>query len=66
MANVSDTDMSSLQASSSSTPGQVPAMTGTEVGKGEGNGGGSDSSEHVVRTAVAKRAPSPYLEAHGT
>ena len=60
MANVSDTDMSSLQASSSSTPGQVPAMTGTQVGKGKGNGGDSDSSEHVVRTAVAKRAPSPY------
>ena len=60
MANVSDTDMSSLQASSSSTPGQVPAMTGTEVGRGKGNGGDSDSSEHVVRTAVAKRAPSPY------
>ena len=60
MANVSDTDMSSLQASSSSTPGQVPAMTGTEIGKGKGNGGDSDSSEHVVRTAVAKRAPSPY------
>ena len=60
MANVSDTDMSSLQASSSSTPGQVPAMTGTQVGKGKGNGGDSDSSEHVVRTSVAKRAPSPY------
>ena len=60
MANVSDTDMSSLQASSSSTPGQVPAMMGTQVGKGKGNGGDSDSSEHVVRTAVAKRAPSPY------
>ena len=43
MANMSDTDLSSLQASSSSTPGTVPAMTVKEAGKGRGNGGDSDS-----------------------
>ena len=56
---MSDTDVSSLQASSSSTPGHGPAMAGREVGKG--NGGESDSSEHVMRSAVARRIPSPIL-----